>query len=206
MPQAAFHYTPAFTRYKFSDRHPLRQERLQMVDELLNAYGVYDTGALERIEPVPIDPEWLRRVHTDAYLDALHRLSDGKPVANQREFGFGPGDNPPFPGMWEASLLYAGASLDAAYRVLHGVNKYAFNSSGGLHHAFPNRASGFCLVNDNAVAAYAALDRGLRVAYIDIDAHHGDGTQACFYDNPDVLTLSLHESRPHALPRHRLHQ
>ena len=96
--------------------------------------------------------------------------------------------------MWEASLLYAGASLDAAYRVLHGVNKYVFNSSGGLHHAFPNRASGFCLVNDNAVAAYAALDRGLRVAYIDIDAHHGDGTQACFYDNPDVLTVSLHES------------
>jgi acetoin utilization protein AcuC len=96
--------------------------------------------------------------------------------------------------MWEASRLYASASQFAAELVLSGQVKSAFSPSGGLHHAFVGRASGFCILNDNALAAHVALARGMKVAYVDIDAHHGDGTQSIFYSNPDVLTVSIHET------------
>ncbi len=194
MANAAFVYTDDFIAYKFSDQHPLRQYRLQMVDRLIAAYGLYERGECGRVTPNPAEPSALARVHSPDYLDAMRKLSQGDDVENADAYGFGPGDNPPFRGMWEASLLYVGATVDAANLVLDGKNRYAFNSSGGLHHAFRGRATGFCLLNDNAVAAYMALDRGMRVAYIDIDAHHGDGTQALFFDNPNVLTVSIHET------------
>jgi acetoin utilization protein AcuC len=194
MATAAFVYTDDFVGYKFSDHHPLQQSRLVMLQRMLAAYGVFERGESDLIAPTAADPGDLKCVHSPGYLDALHRLSCGEAVANMSQYGFGDSDNPPFPGMWEASLLYSGASLNAAELVLTGKYTYAFNSSGGLHHAARDRASGFCLVNDNALAAYVALDRGMRVAYIDIDAHHGDGTQSVFYQDPRVLTVSIHET------------
>ena len=194
MASAAFVYTDDFVGYKFSDHHPLQQIRLVMLHRMLEAYGVFARGESDLIVPAVADPGDLRRVHSAEYLDALHRLSRGETVPGMGRFGFGDGDNPPFHGMWEASLLYSGASLNAAELVLSGQYRYAFNSSGGLHHAARDRASGFCLINDNALAADAALDRGMRVAYIDIDAHHGDGTQSIFYHDPRVLTVSVHET------------
>jgi acetoin utilization protein AcuC len=108
-------------------------------------------------------------------------------------YGLGPGDNPVFEGLWEWSLLTTGASLQAARLVSDGEVEIAFNMAGGLHHAMSRRASGFCYVNDIVVAVHELLARGLRVAYVDVDAHHGDGVQEAFYDTDQVLTVSIHQ-------------
>ena len=158
--------------------------------------------ASDLITPTPATEADLLRVHSPEYLDALWGLSEGRAVPDRKRFGFGGLDNPPFPGMWEASLLYAGGSLAGARMVSQGGYDAAFNTSGGLHHAQRDRAAGFCTVNDCALVAHFLLDGGAeRVAYVDIDAHHGDGTQALFYDDPRVLTLSLHETPETLFPR-----
>ncbi len=202
MPRAAFVYTDAFTDYHLSDTHPLQQRRLQMTHRLLERLGAFDGPHSHLISPTPATRGDLLRVHTPDYLDALYALSAGEDVPQRGRFGFGSPDNPPFAGMWEASLLYAGASLDCARLVLDGGHDTAFNTSGGLHHARPDRAAGFCTVADIPLVACFLLDRGVkRVAVVDIDAHHGDGTQAFFYDDPRVLTLSVHETPETLYPR-----
>ncbi len=202
MPRAAFVYTDAFTAYHLGDRHPLQQTRLRMTHRLLDAYGAFDSPASSLVAPTLAAPADLLRVHTPDYLDALRTLSRGETLPDQARYGFGSGDTPAFPGMWEASLLYAGASLACARLVWDGGYQAAFNTSGGLHHAQANRAAGFCTVNDCALVAHWLLDRGAeRIAYVDIDAHHGDGVQALFYDDPRVLTLSIHESPVSLFPR-----
>ena len=119
--------------------------------------------------------------------------------------GLGTSDNPIFPGMHESAALIAGGSVAAARAIAHGEVDRAVNFFGGLHHAMPDYASGFCIYNDAALAIRALLDAGVqRVAYIDVDVHHGDGVQAAFYDDPRVLTVSIHETPAVAVPRHRL--
>ncbi len=108
--------------------------------------------------------------------------------------GIGPGDCPPFHGVHEAAALVAGGSIGAAERILAGDTTHAFNPGGGLHHAMAARASGFCIYNDVALGVAVARDAGHRVLYLDLDVHHGDGTQELFQDDPDVLTFSIHES------------
>lgn len=202
MSRAAFVYTDAFTDYHLSDTHPLQQRRLRMTHRLLKKLGAFDGPQSQLIAPTPATRADLLRVHTPEYLDALQALSAGESVPQRGRFGFGSPDNPPFAGMWEASLLYAGASLGCARLVLEGGYDAAFNTSGGLHHARPDRAAGFCTVADIPLVACYLLDRGVkRVAVVDIDAHHGDGTQAFFYDDPRVLTLSVHETPETLYPR-----
>ena len=202
MPRAAFVYTDDYVRYHLSDSHPLQQKRLLMTHRLLDAYGAFGGPDSDLISPTPATEADLLRVHSSDYLDALWALSEGHTVPDKKRFGFGGLDNPPFPGMWEASLLYAGGSLDCARLVSQGGYDAAFNTSGGLHHARLDRAAGFCTVNDCALVAHYLLDHGAqRVAYVDIDAHHGDGTQALFYDDPRVLTLSIHETPETLFPR-----
>jgi len=115
-------------------------------------------------------------------------------------FGLGAGDNPVFPGLWEAARLVAAGSLLAADVVARGEADRAFHFAGGLHHALPGRASGFCYVNDPVLAILRLREHGLRVAYVDIDAHHGDGVQYAFYDDPNVLTVSTHERGERLFP------
>ncbi len=202
MPRTAFVYTDAFATYHLGDRHPLQQTRLRMTQRLLDAYGAFDHPASSLITPTPATPDDLLRVHTPDYLHALQTLSRGETVPDRARYGFGNGDTPAFPGMWEASLLYAGASFTCARLVWDDGYHAAFNTSGGLHHAQADRAAGFCTVNDCALVAHWLLDRGARrIAYVDIDAHHGDGMQALFYDDPRVLTLSIHESPLSLFPR-----
>jgi acetoin utilization protein AcuC len=126
----------------------------------------------------------------------LNRLNDGEPVRGMQRFGFGGGDNPIFEGIYGASLLYTGASADAAQAILDGTGggQVAFSISGGLHHAHYDRAAGFCVLNDCAVALRRLRRKYARVAYVDIDVHHGDGVQELFYADRSVLTISLHES------------
>jgi len=202
LPRAAFVYSDAYVGYHLSDTHPLQQKRLLITHRLMDAYGAFGGPALDLIAPTPATESDLLRVHSPDYLDALWRLGAGHTVPDKKRFGFGSLDNPPFAGMWEASLLYAGGTLGCARLVSEGGYAVAFNTSGGLHHARRDRAAGFCTVNDCALAAYALLDRGAaRVAYVDLDAHHGDGVQEIFYDDPRVLTLSVHETPETLFPR-----
>lgn len=204
--RTAFLYTDDFLAYRLGDKHPLQQRRLQMVYRLLGAYGVLaPDGPVDWLEPNRATEEEILRVHTPEYVEAVQRAGNSAAAPVSRDYlsryGLGPGDTPAFPGMYEAAALYAGGTVDAARLVLSGKYEAAFNVAGGLHHAHPDHASGFCTFNDLAMGIHELLRGGLsRVVYVDIDVHHGDGVQACFYDDPRVLTISLHESGQYLYP------
>ena len=180
--------------YDHGRQHPLRPARFILTRQLIHDYGVLDG---ERVVETPgrdaTDDELLL-VHTEAYVDAVRRAGHGE-RGPWWQYGFGPGDNPVFPQMHEAAARVAGASLVAAEAVWSGRAEHAFNPAGGLHHALPERASGFCVYDDPAVAIAWLLARGAaRVAYVDVDVHHGDGPQEIFYRDPRVLTISIHQT------------
>ncbi|SRR5579884_125453 len=181
--------------YDMGPQHPMKPIRLRRTYELLASYGAFERG-LERMEPTLADEQEVLTTHSPNYLEALKRLSSGDYFPAAYRYGFGSGDNPIFPEMYEASLRYTGASVDAAQAILDGAGggQVAFNISGGLHHAHYDRAAGFCILNDCAVAIRRLRRKFDRVAYVDMDVHHGDGVQESFYDDPTVLTVSLHES------------
>ncbi len=172
--------------------HPLDPVRVELTIALARALGVLDRPSVSVVTPQPADDATLTRVHTPAYLDAV-RAAPQDPFF--QGWGLGTPDNPVFAGMHEASALVAGATLRAAEAVWGGQARRAVNVAGGLHHAMPARASGFCVYNDPAVAIARLLDLGAeRVAYVDVDVHHGDGVQEIFWNDPRVLTVSLHET------------
>jgi acetoin utilization protein AcuC len=182
----------AFLHYRLSDDHPLHPIRLALTVDLCRSLGVLDAPQVTVLAPDPAEDDLLRLVHSAAYLDAVRAAPD-EPAAALR-YGMGTADNPIFPRMHEAAALLTGASVLAARRVLSGEAEHAANIGGGLHHAMPERASGFCVYNDPAVAIAWMLGEGLeRIAYVDVDVHHGDGVQHVFYDDPRVLTISLHQ-------------
>jgi acetoin utilization protein AcuC len=193
-------YSPELVEYDHGPDHPLRPVRVKLTRELIRAYGVVDDGRVLEVPARVATDQELTLVHTERYLDAVNRAGDGEP-GDWWRFGFGPGDNPIFPGMHEASARVAGGSLVAADAVLSGRAEHAFNPAGGLHHAMPERASGFCVYDDPAVAIAWLLEHGTeRIAYVDVDVHHGDGPQAIFWDDPRVLTISIHESGRYLFP------
>ncbi|MBN1642913.1 MAG: acetoin utilization protein AcuC [Anaerolineae bacterium] len=192
--------SPALWAHGHGASHPLRPERLRMTYELLQAVGAFDGAESEVRAPVPATDDELALWHSPTYIDAVRRLGAGDRDVLAWRYNFGPGDNPVFPGMYESEALKAGASLMAARLVAEGEVDVAFSYSGGLHHAMPGRASGFCVFNDAAIAIQWLAARGLRVLYVDIDAHHGDGVQAAFYDSDRVMTISLHESGEYLFP------
>jgi acetoin utilization protein AcuC len=180
--------------YDHGPQHPLRPARVILTRELIRAYGLIDGKRVAETVARSATDEELLAVHTEDYLDAVKRAGHGE-RGDWHRFGFGPGDNPIFPDMHEASARVAGASLVAAEAVLAGRVQHAFNPAGGLHHAMPAYASGFCVYDDPALAIEWLLRNGAsRIAYVDVDVHHGDGPQAIFYRDPRVLTISLHQS------------
>lgn len=190
----SFVYSGEFARYDFGRQHPLKPRRLTMTYELLDAYNAFHLSGSNLVDARPAVDDDILLAHDSDYLEAVRRLSAGEKVSDRQRYGFAGPDNPPFEGMYEASLLYTGASVQAAEIVASGADRVAFNISGGLHHAMRGHASGFCVFND-AVVAIRHLQRKFdRVAYIDIDVHHGDGVQAAFYSERNVLTISVHES------------
>jgi acetoin utilization protein AcuC len=195
MGMAPFFYASRLEQYQFSESHPLKPMRLRLMKELMEAYGLFGSS-LRLLEPSISDEQAtaeLLRVHTPHYLEIVQALSAGEPVMEMGRWGFSPwGDNPPFVGMWDAALAYVKATVEAAYAVRDG-EPLAFSMGGGLHHALPDRASGFCIFNDPALAIVILRERFERVAYLDIDLHHGDGVQWIFYRDPTVLTVSIHE-------------
>ncbi|HEX8099775.1 MAG TPA: acetoin utilization protein AcuC [Actinomycetota bacterium] len=179
--------------YDHGPQHPLRPQRVLLTRELIKAYGIVDGQRTAEASARDATEEELRLVHTGEYIDAVKRAGASEP-GDWWRYGFGPGDNPIFPNMHQASARVAGASLSAAEAVHSGRAEHAFNPAGGLHHAMPNRASGFCVYDDPAIAIKWLLEQGVsRIAYVDVDVHHGDGPQAIFYDEPRVLTISIHQ-------------
>jgi len=187
-------YTDAYLDYDYGPAHPLRTIRLKLTYELIRAYGLLDLPSVEFIHTLKADEEDLALFHSREYLDILKEANDGYLQGDAYSYGLGPGDNPIFPGLYNWSLLTTGATLQAVDFVVSGEGEMAFNIAGGLHHAMRSRASGFCYVNDPVIGILKLVNRGKRVAYIDIDAHHGDGVQKAFYQTDQVLTISLHES------------
>lgn len=183
----------ALLNYDFGHDHPLAPVRVELTMALARALGVLD-GEGVRVEPVTAaDDAVLRMVHAPEYIDAV-RNAGRATQAERLAFGVGTPDNPFFPMMHEASALIAGASVAAAREVWTGAAEHAVNAAGGLHHAMRSHASGFCVYNDPAIAIAWLLAQGARrVAYVDVDVHHGDGVQAAFWNDPRVLTISLHE-------------
>ncbi len=192
--KTAFIYTDAYLNYDYGPTHPLRIIRLKLTYDLIKAYGLLDLSSVQFIPTLKAEEKDLATFHSEEYLNILKQANGGHLTGSAYSFGLGPGDNPIFPGLYNFSLLVAGATLQAVDFVADGRGEVAFNIAGGLHHAMRSRASGFCYINDPVVGIKRLLSRGKRVAYIDIDAHHGDGVQKAFYETSRVLTISLHET------------
>ena len=193
---AGFMYSPELTRNILREDHVLRPMRLRLVYELLQAYGVFERPDAVVIEPRVATELELMSFHGRHYVESVQAFSRGEDLHRQNRYGFSDwGDNPISEGMYDAAALAAGASLVAAETVWNGEADAVFNAGGGYHHAGPDFASGFCVFNDVVIAILRLLALGAeRVAYVDIDAHHGDGVQNAFYTSNHVLTISIHQS------------
>ncbi len=188
-------FGPRSSTYDFGPSHPLTPRRFGPGIDLLRS-----VGAEPGLSPEPASDADLLRCHERRYLEVVRRFSTS-PFGEDPRAGIGEGgDDPPFAGMHEAGATVAGGSLRAMEAVLRGDVEHAFHPGGGLHHAMPGRASGFCIYNDPALAIARARQDGLRVLYVDLDVHHGDGVQAIHWDDPGVLTLSFHESGRYLFP------
>jgi acetoin utilization protein AcuC len=194
--RTAVAWDDALTDYDFGAGHPLAPVRVELTMALAREFGLLEDVEVLAVQPA--DQEELSLVHTAEYIAAVRAAGGGRP---DYQHGLGSPDNPVFDGMHEASALVVGASLAAARAVWQGGQEHGVNVAGGLHHAMASMASGFCVYNDPAIAIAWLLAHGAnRVAYVDIDVHHGDGVQAAFYHDPRVLTISVHESGRYLFP------
>ncbi len=186
-------WSPALLGYDFGDGHPMAPLRLDLTMRLARSLGLLEGPGVRVVGAEPASDAVLQTVHEPAYVAAVRAASDGGAADTAR--GLGTADDPVFSGMHEAAARVVGGSVDVALAVWRGEAEHGVNLTGGMHHAMPGAASGFCVYNDAAVAIRALLDAGAeRVAYVDVDAHHGDGVQRVFWDDPRVLTVSVHES------------
>ncbi|HEY5541098.1 MAG TPA: acetoin utilization protein AcuC [Coriobacteriia bacterium] len=199
MDRAALIWDPGLAAYDLGDSHPLNPLRLTLSVELMQAFGILTPEVV--ISPRQATESELLLVHSIGYVEAVRHAgdwgSDFRPV-----MGLGTEDNPVYPGMHEIAALTCGGSIEGIEEVLSGRRMRTFSIAGGMHHAHRSRAAGFSVYNDAAVGIAVARQQhpGLRVLYIDIDAHHGDGVQEAFAGSADVLTISIHESGLHAFP------
>ncbi|WP_406279834.1 acetoin utilization protein AcuC [Nocardia sp. NBC_00881] len=185
-------WTDRFLDYAWTAEHPMKPARLKFTMALAESLGLLD--GVELLEPSPAGLPELLRIHTPDYIDAVEHAVPpvGSPVAPP--YGLGSPDNPVFPHMHQAASTIVGGTLAAAREIAAGRAVRAVSIGGGMHHAMPDSASGFCVYNDPAVGISWLLDHGFdRIAYIDVDVHHGDGVQRAFYGDPRVLTISLHQ-------------
>ncbi len=181
----------ALLGYDLGD-HPMKPVRVELTIALTRELGVLDRPGVRVVAPEPAGDALIGLVHRPEYVAAVRQAPDDPFFTG---WGLDTSDNPIFPGMHQATARIVGGTVAAAEAVWRGEVTRAVNVAGGLHHAMPARASGFCVYNDPAVAIARLLELGAeRVAYVDVDVHHGDGVQAVFHDDPRVLTVSLHES------------
>jgi acetoin utilization protein AcuC len=186
-PQPLVIYGSASHEYDFGPDHPFTPRRFGPSIDLLRQLGAH---AFE--SPRPASDDWIARVHDETYIATVRMLSDYPEAAEMA--GFDSRDTPAFYGMHRAAAAVVGGTLAGMEHILAGDRSHVFHPGGGLHHAFPALPSGFCIYNDLAVSILRALDAGHRVLYVDLDVHHGDGVEAIFWNERNVLTLSFHET------------
>ncbi len=195
-----FVYSDAFQTYRFSPEHPFNQLRVKLSYDLLQKGGFIREEQV--VAPRIATDEEIALIHDQNYIEAVKKAGEGKlDKQTALQYGLGTDDVPMFAGMHEASALLVGGTLTAVDYVLEGKAEHALNLGGGLHHGFHNKASGFCIYNDSAIAIkYIQKKYRMRIMYIDTDAHHGDGVQASFYDDQNVCTVSIHETGRYLFP------
>jgi acetoin utilization protein AcuC len=192
MPDAALVWSPDLTQYNFGPGHPMSPARLNLTHALAEELGLTSPDRVRVIEPVAVTEDELLAVHSEDYVAAVRDAQETG--AHAHRMGLGLEDNPVFDQIHTASARIVGSTLAAARAVWSGESRRAFSPAGGMHHAMPAAASGFCVYNDLALAIRDLRSRGAgRVVYVDLDAHHGDGVERVFWDDPDVLTISVHE-------------
>ena len=196
--RAVFIAGPHYRRPSYGRNHPLAIPRVSLAYDVIEAYDALTPEEYIRSRPASVAE--LTRFHTRDYVNALKRTEAfGRVRATDRaRHDIGTIENPYFPGIFYTPALATGGSLQAAEAVLSG--SHAFSPAGGMHHAVPDAARGFCYFNDVVLAIIRLRDEGLRVLYLDIDAHHGDGVEQAFWDDAGVLTLSLHMDTAYAYP------
>lgn len=184
------------SRFDFGPNHPFKPERAAKTYDLCTRYGVMNHPWMRILEPEALARPLLMLFHEPSYVSLLEEASGGKVRLEMLERGLGTADNPILSGIYEWSLLAAGGTHKAMNHLINGDALVAFNPLGGFHHAMPGHAEGFCYINDIAIALLYAVDRlsGLKIAYLDFDAHHGNGVQAAFYGDSRVLVVSIHET------------
>ncbi len=197
--RSALIYSPLFGNFNYGDDHPFKLQRNRLAYDLMEAYGLLDLPGMVIRNCRPINEELLLSFHDPVYIDRLKEFSASEEARADFRFGLGDADCPVFKGLYDCATLGAGATFEAVRMVEEGFD-VAFNLAGGWHHAHRARASGFSYINDAVLAINWLVARGRRVAYLDIDAHHGDGVQEGFYDSDQVLTISLHESGIYFFP------
>ena len=194
-PKTALVYVDELSQYQLSPEHPLRPIRLQHMHELMRASGLLDLENIASTAPRIATKQEIETSHDPDYVSIVEAISNGAIAPGMGEFGLGTPDNPVRSGIYETTALCVGSTLTASELVTSGKTDIAFAPAGGVHHhAMPRSAAGFGIFNDAVIAMKAMVEEGLRVAYIDIDCHHGDGVQMGHYDSDQVLTISIHES------------
>ncbi|MEX2414869.1 MAG: acetoin utilization protein AcuC [Paenibacillaceae bacterium] len=201
--KAAFIYDSTELQYRFHESHPFNQQRLLLTQQLL--FQIHALSSSDFVKPKKLDEQALLAVHTTEFVSMVKALSISAPsteaISRAEQYGLGLGDTPFFRGMHEATLTTVAGSVTAVELVMSGERKQALHLAGGLHHAFRNKAAGFCVYNDASVAIAHIHERyGARVLYIDTDVHHGDGVQEIFYSDPHVCTFSIHETGKYLFP------
>lgn len=191
---AAFIHSKDIEQYHYPEDCPFRTERAEMTKSMLESMGLYTGNVRRQVSPIPATLDEALWFHAPEYLETLKNISQGTFDPSVLEMGIGQPETPIFKGVYDYSLLAAGGTLTGARLLLDNSVEIAFNPSGGFHHALSSEAGGFCYINDIVLACHALKKAGKRVFCLDLDAHHGNGTQAAFYNDPDVFTVSFHET------------
>ncbi|HUV63083.1 MAG TPA: acetoin utilization protein AcuC [Sedimentisphaerales bacterium] len=191
---AIFLYSPELEKYHYPSEHPFNTVRAKRARETVNSMGLLSRSNVREVPPEPVERITLKKFHSARYLHALKNASQGRWDVEALGMGIGTSDCPVFPGLYDYTVLATGGTLVASKLILAGDAEIAFNPSGGFHHAGPERAAGFCYINDVALACMVLAEQGKRVLYLDVDVHHGDGVAYAFYERSDVMTISFHQN------------
>ncbi len=192
--RAAFIHSPDLEKYQYPPQSPFDVSRAGKMRKVAESMGLLSGDNVAEVAPAPAERLALKKFHSARYLRTLKRAAEGKFEAEAFYMGIGTPDCPVFDDMYDYSAHACGATLKGVELLISNAADVAFNPSGGLHHAGPERASGFCYLNDVTLGCMVLAEHGKRVLYLDVDVHHGDGVQNAFYGRNDVMTISFHES------------